>query len=600
MRLCIVGKYPPIQGGVSAQTYWVSHALAALGHEVHVVTNANEVEPRFRMWMRPEDWRRCESDHPGGGSVRVHWTDAQLDRQRHIPWSNPFVSKLASAAAHAVRDHDLELVFSYYLEPYGVAGHLAAEMTGRPHVIRPAGSDFGRLRQLAHFQPLYDHVLRAAARVLIGGVGRDELEGCRTEAPADDHPLPSGVFTPEGEALDVAALAGIGDDLDGVPCLGIYGKISDPKGSFDLLAALAALRRRGREFHLLAMAHGWGDLEERFQASVRQLGLEDCVTQLPFLPPWRVPAFLRRCRAVCFLERDFPIAGHVPTVPREVMACGRCLVASAEILRTQSQAGRLVHLYNCIAVEDVRDVDELSARLEIAIEDRQAAALIGARGHEFSKRRERTDGFARDYERLFADVLGGRAPSTPERASFPWCRLAGSYLKPPPEDEGELLALGVNARLLETEEPSDPRHRLLLDAARFELYTSGLALDSSAGDALFRLRCEDPGRDLTTLKPAPAPGLTVRQFDHDIAALAKAYEEGAPPWDVPVRVSWAAFLPGGRAFMLTPHALTLLRCCDGARTIAELADELGDTVRNTLVEWFEAGLISLADEHSRC
>jgi hypothetical protein len=44
VRICIVGKYPPIQGGVSAQTYWAARGLAAGGHDVSVVTKAAEVE----------------------------------------------------------------------------------------------------------------------------------------------------------------------------------------------------------------------------------------------------------------------------------------------------------------------------------------------------------------------------------------------------------------------------------------------------------------------------------------------------------------------------------------------------------------------------
>jgi hypothetical protein len=46
MRICFIGKYPPIQGGVSAQTYWAVRGLAERGHEVCVVTNADEVEDR--------------------------------------------------------------------------------------------------------------------------------------------------------------------------------------------------------------------------------------------------------------------------------------------------------------------------------------------------------------------------------------------------------------------------------------------------------------------------------------------------------------------------------------------------------------------------
>ena len=35
MRICIVGKFPPIEGGVSMLNYRYAHALARQGHQVH-------------------------------------------------------------------------------------------------------------------------------------------------------------------------------------------------------------------------------------------------------------------------------------------------------------------------------------------------------------------------------------------------------------------------------------------------------------------------------------------------------------------------------------------------------------------------------------
>ena len=43
MRICVIGKFPPIQGGVSMRTYWTAHALAKRGHDVRV-----ELTPRKR------------------------------------------------------------------------------------------------------------------------------------------------------------------------------------------------------------------------------------------------------------------------------------------------------------------------------------------------------------------------------------------------------------------------------------------------------------------------------------------------------------------------------------------------------------------------
>ena len=56
MRICVVGKFPPIQGGVSMRTYWTAHALAARGHQVHVFEALHEIGgvlvygiPEFRL-----------------------------------------------------------------------------------------------------------------------------------------------------------------------------------------------------------------------------------------------------------------------------------------------------------------------------------------------------------------------------------------------------------------------------------------------------------------------------------------------------------------------------------------------------------------------
>src|SRR5205814_8177646 len=102
----------------------------------------------------------------GTGSVAVHWTDPVDRSPSYIPMASPFVSKLATIAATAHSAHRFDVIFSHYLEPYGVAGYLAAQMTGVPHVVRMAGSDAGRLWRHSQFEALYDHVLRSAQTVI--------------------------------------------------------------------------------------------------------------------------------------------------------------------------------------------------------------------------------------------------------------------------------------------------------------------------------------------------------------------------------------------------------------------------------------------------
>src|SRR6185312_623976 len=167
MRVCIIGKYPPIEGGVCMQNYWAAHGLAKRGHDVHVVTNAKEVGPLHRMHMRPEDWARCEQS-TGTGTVRVHWTEPGGTAHFYIPEGNPVVTKLATIALALHRQQPFDAILSYYLEPYAVAGHLAAQITAVPHIVRMAGSDAGRLWHQPPLEGLYDHVLRSAAFVIAG------------------------------------------------------------------------------------------------------------------------------------------------------------------------------------------------------------------------------------------------------------------------------------------------------------------------------------------------------------------------------------------------------------------------------------------------
>src|SRR5262245_40365378 len=95
MRICLFGKFPPIQGGVSMRTYWVAHGLAQVGHTVDVITNAKEVTPPYRMFMRDMDWEHCGGRYRAG-SVSVHWTQTYGSREWHIPDGTPHVTKLAS------------------------------------------------------------------------------------------------------------------------------------------------------------------------------------------------------------------------------------------------------------------------------------------------------------------------------------------------------------------------------------------------------------------------------------------------------------------------------------------------------------------------
>lgn len=394
MRLCLIGKYPPIQGGVSAQTYWLARELAAAGHQVHCVTNAAEVEPEYRMYVRPADAAKLESHFGNGGSVVLHNT-SQPPGLRHVPYANPYLTKLAALAADVVDQHGCELILAWYLEPYGMAGMLAARWTGVPLAVKHAGSDISRLAQRADRARAYRELLRSADLVLTGapvarsilaaGVGLDRLhlgggvswppEFCPDEVPAD---IPA--LLDEVAGTGFASLLPASGFRAGLPVIGAYGKIGRVKGTPQLIDALAWLDRHGRSFNLVLMCGVAGDGPAELARYLRRAGLAERTVMLPFLPPWRVPGVLRACTAVAVLEHRFPITIHQPSTPLEVLATGTCLLVSEEIRARQRRPEAFADGDNAIIIADPGDQRRLSSALALVIDEPETAARISRQG----------------------------------------------------------------------------------------------------------------------------------------------------------------------------------------------------------------------------
>jgi glycosyltransferase involved in cell wall biosynthesis len=629
------------------RTYWTAHALAARGHEVHVVTNAKEAQPPFRMHMRAQDWARCEARY-SAGSVTVHWSDPVDRSQSYIPMASPFVSKLAAIAARVHAQSRFEVIYSHYLEPYGVAAHLAAQMTGVPHVARMAGSDAGRLWHHPQFEALYDHVLRSAELVIAGGkVARRAIErGVEPEriASGGAFVVPDDLFAPEGPVLDLSALrAEVERDPDVADLtwgefagdrtyFGICGKLGDSKGSFALLEAMRQLKRAGLDVGLVALAHGQPAIEKRFRARARQLGLTNHILQVPFLPHWRVPEFLRSCLAVCCLEQDFPIVFHTPIIPLEVLLCGACLVGSTEVIRKLSNCGRLVHGYGCVAVEDVNDVEALAEKLAAIVRDPKPVAAVGARGRKFARELQQEVDFPETLECTLA-AAARQQPSMDRGSSegiaieaednrFLLTQLAaaaiGKAAAGAPADSIDLtrardvlaaveravgegqtglapLAAGISIELaiagaereIDEQSPTDDPDPL------FRVCTRGWAMDEA---------------DLASLVPVRDPRLRMLEFDYDVSDfMAVRTAADLPAAVTPRRSHMVVFGDCDRErrnpLVIDEITAKILKLSDGTRTAAEVAREVdcqaADSIKSDNIKWIEKlfvhGLISLKD-----
>lgn len=394
MRLLLVAKYPPIQGGTAAKGWAIAQWLAMAGHEVHVVSNAPEVEADYRESFLPGDEERLDGPHLSGGSVTQHMTSAEgLADAFFIPQTTPYLSKLTAIGLSVARERDIDAVIGIYLEPYGLAAWSVARECGIPAVQIHAGSDLQRLAVRTQAAAAYWSALRSAAAVvtstsaerhlLAGGVEPSRLiVGMPSHASNDD-------FRPEGPLLDEVALlhaAGGGSawspssPIAADRTIGFMGKLGPYKGAAALLESTEMMGSGVR----LAMLCGTGSRSSRFLAdreAHRGTPFER-VALLPFVAPWRVPEFIRSCDVLCYLENDFPVTIHRPHIPREVLMCGRPLVLSRDVARYQVWRHPPRDGVNVAIVEDPNDPQEIVDTLRRLLSDDSVREAISAAGHK--------------------------------------------------------------------------------------------------------------------------------------------------------------------------------------------------------------------------
>ena len=389
-----------------------------------------------------------------------------------------------------------------------------------------------------------------------------------------------------------------------LPFFGIYGKLGETKGSFALLAAMQRLKQAGIEVGLVALAHGWPAIESRFRSRVEELGLADRILQIPFLPHWRVPEFLRSCLAVCCLEQDFPIVFHTPVIALEVLMCGACLVGSTEVIRKLPDHVRLPDRYGCVAIDDVHDIEALSTRLTAIARDPEPIAWVAARGRAFARTTQADASDPQGLERLLKSASRRRLPprrghtvaaADAEDPRFPVTQLAARVLhaKDEIQDAPELSArssapidlLQARAVLAAVEsdaEAGDPSLRPVASAIRLEIAiaqaedTARPDDQTDERDPLFRLRTTRwavGDGDLAGLTAIRDPHLRMITFDVSAMRRGNEADVSAAPTPQPRHVVAFAQANGERRepLFISDQTARILELSDGTRTVREIA-----------------------------
>lgn len=403
IKICFISKYPPIEGGISSSTYWLAKALGEKGHEVHIVTNALEIEEEYREVLD------INEPHYSPKIVYVHSTDPSPTIEAnpsHIPFSKMYCEKLASLAIQIIEKYDIEIIDSWYLIPYCVSGFLAKSFTGVPQIIRHGGSDLQRLYSSPYLNNLLDKVIKSADAIITDPVMMSFFQNMGNPSskiiPIQRVPVNTRAFNPEVSPLDLSPYLTTQKYSPDIPIIGYVGKITyhfETKGLCELLDVCSSIKE---DFLLLFVANG--KKLNQFKHLVKNANLEDKTIFLNFLPPWQIPSVLKACTCVVALEKETsPILKyHTPSLPAEALATGRCVLMS-DSLHKKVPYSNLKNGKEVVVV-DPHNTEEIREMLEMLIKSPDTANTIGDNGYMAMINYERFDEYLDKTVELYKSI----------------------------------------------------------------------------------------------------------------------------------------------------------------------------------------------------
>ena len=312
MKLLVISKYPPLEGGIAAKTYWLCSALAEKGHTVHVVTDSEDIDAEY-----------CSPVSDAENSEKnIHIHRSQEKMPWHIPHGEHRAMSLLDITLEVIERKKPDLVAASYLVPYGLVAYLASKITGLPYVLQHGGSDIKKFVEGGLLSNLLGKALLSADCVITDADHKAEINKWNAKSCVVLPYVPDpSVFSPMIREKRKR------------PVLAIIGKANyhwEHKGWHRVIDIWSKM---GEDFKFIVISQGIG--LERFQAYVRQ-HLRNRVDWQSFLPPWEMPSLLRSVDAFFHFEADLPFPMFSNLVV-ESLFCGTLIISDQKDLINRYQ-----------------------------------------------------------------------------------------------------------------------------------------------------------------------------------------------------------------------------------------------------------------------
>jgi len=395
MKICFISKYPPIEGGEAAKAYWLIRNLGKRGHKVYVATNAFEVEDKYRETLTGTDLKFYQPQNVSVFNINP------FINPHFIPFYPAYCEKLTSLAMDIVEKYKVDLIDSWYLIPYGIAGAMVKNFTQKPLVIRHAGSDITRLYSSAYLNTIIKAVLKRGDKIItyplrekmfldLGINEKNLFFNTSTSVDID-------FFHPSVRPTSLSKYAPR-ETLGGKPIITYIGKIGETKGIFELIKALARIKK-----DFLLWVVGGENQKKEIWKHLQRYELCGKAILSPFVPPWRIPGIIRASTCVVCPEHNFPVRSHSPILPREVMATGKCLILSEELFKKRKS--KLIKNGLNVLVINPDNIEQFSKLLERVMVDKKYVEQIGREARIVAEKTENFSRYVSEIEKLYRSLL---------------------------------------------------------------------------------------------------------------------------------------------------------------------------------------------------
>ena len=281
-KIAFLSKYPPLEGGIAAKTYWLARGLAAQGHMVHVVTHGMCAGREYRI-------QGDESQPASAPNLWVHRPPEEMPW--HIPEDDEHALALLDLTIRVIREHAIQILDTGYLVPYGIIGHLAKESTGVYHIVRHGGSDLEKFLKRQVLGTVLSEAI-AHADVVVTGKSNQKLLGTMAS-----HLVYQPAYVPDGEAF--APSNAPRPRLR----LAVIGKVNYYWQHKSLHFIADIMRQLTGQFECWIVGQGKGMAD--FQQSLRPETVSSFKWR-PFVAPWEMPHLLNQLDSIFIFESGLP------------------------------------------------------------------------------------------------------------------------------------------------------------------------------------------------------------------------------------------------------------------------------------------------------